>query len=174
VRRHGGHIAVESQLERGAAFHVYLPASPRAEPAARREPVRGGLRRGRGKILVIDDDPAVRKTAEAMLQRLGYAVDTAADHVQGIEKYRAARRLDRPFSAVLMDLTVPGSLDGPEAVRRLLDMDPDARVIVSSGYAEDPVMSGFRQHGFRGRVAKPYSVEELVETLHEELGPGEP
>ena len=71
----------------------------------------------------------------------------------------------RPFDVVIMDLTIPGGMGGKEGIRELKRIDPDARVIVSSGYSEDPVMSEFRQYGFVGVVQKPYKIEDLAELL---------
>jgi CheY-like chemotaxis protein len=161
---------VESQVEKGTTFHVYLPAS-KQDPVPEKE-VEGKPARGKGKILLIDDDPMILKTAGEMLRRLGYVVLTAMDHEQGIEQYQEAQRDRKRFSAVVMDLTVPGSMGGQEAVQQILRIDPDACVIVSSGYSQDPVMSDFRKHGFRGVVVKPYNIEDLAEAVQCALGPG--
>ena len=171
VSRHGGHITVESQVERGTTFHVYLPAS-KHDPAPAKAG-RGKPSRGKGKVLLIDDDAVILKSAGEMLRRLGYRVVTAGDHEQGIEKFRKAYKDQKPFAVVVMDLTVPGSLGGPKAVKRILRIDPDARVIVSSGYSQDPVMSGFREHGFCGVVAKPYKIEDLAKAVQSALAPDE-
>jgi CheY-like chemotaxis protein len=70
-----------------------------------------------------------------------------------------------PFDVVIMDLTIPGGMGGKEAIKKLLEIDPNATVIVSSGYATDPIMSEYRKHGFKAVIAKPYSVKQLRETL---------
>jgi DNA-binding NarL/FixJ family response regulator len=68
-----------------------------------------------------------------------------------------------------MDLTIPGGMGGKEAIKRLKEEDPGARVIVSSGYSEDPVLQGFSEYGFSGVVAKPYSMDDLAEVIHSVL-----
>ena len=82
---------------------------------------------------------------------------------------KKARTSGRPIDVVVMDLTIPGGMGGKEAARELLRIDPDAKLIVSSGYSTDPVMSDFRAHGFRAVISKPYRIEELGETLRKVL-----
>jgi CheY-like chemotaxis protein len=96
--------------------------------------------RAGGRVLVMDDDEIIRKMLTSMLNLVGYDVVAAADGAEAIKEYEQAAAKGRPFSAVIMDLTVPGGMGGKEAVSRLLEMDPAARVIVSSGYATDPIM----------------------------------
>ena len=73
--------------------------------------------------------------------------------------------LNQPFDAVIMDLTIPGGMGGKEAIKRLLEIDPEVKAIVSSGYSNDPIMADFKKYGFCGVVAKPYTLEELGEAL---------
>jgi CheY-like chemotaxis protein len=124
---------------------------------------------GEGRILLVDDEEIVRSSAGAVLRRLGYEVAFARDGLEGIELYQAARGEKRPFDAVLMDLTIPGGMGGREAVKGLKKIDPDAKVIVSSGYSSDPIMSRFREYGFDGVVAKPYTIRDLGTTLRKVL-----
>ncbi len=167
VHRHGGHMEVESAPGGGTAFHVYLPASDTsAEPAegAQDEPPRG-----EGRVLVVDDERIVRRSVEKVLKRLGYEVGAAKDGREGIELYESAREEGRPFDAVIMDLTIPGELGGKKTVGRLRKLDPDAKVIVSSGYSDDPVMSRFGEYGFDGVLVKPYKVADLATELQRVL-----
>ncbi|MDB4265105.1 response regulator [bacterium] len=83
--------------------------------------------------------------------------------------YRAALKSTEPFDAVILDLTVRGGMGGKEAIQQLLAIDPRVKGIVSSGYSEDPGITGYEQHGFSGVVAKPYSLEELGEKLNRVL-----
>ncbi|MEE4263145.1 MAG: hypothetical protein V2I56_10675, partial [Desulfobacteraceae bacterium] len=75
----------------------------------------------------------------------------------------------RPFDAVILDLTVRGGMGGKEAMQALIGMDPDVKGIVSSGYSDDPGMTDYKQYGFSGVGAKPYTVEELSEKLSQVL-----
>ncbi len=167
IKKHGGRIEVESRMGKGTTFHVYLPASDRriATPEALDRP----LIRGRGRILLMDDEEDIREVTSSLLTLLGYQVETAENGSQAIEKYRVAMVSQRPFTAVIMDLTIPGGMGGEEAVRRLLTVDPKAKVIISSGHISVPVMSNYKDHGFAGAIAKPYNAVELGEALRKAI-----
>jgi two-component system cell cycle sensor histidine kinase/response regulator CckA len=92
-------------------------------------------------------------------------VKTASDGRQTIELYSMAMQDNTPFDAVIMDLTVPGGMGGKETIEKLLKIDPSAMVIVSSGYANDPIMSNYKQYGFSGMVPKPYKIEDVSKIL---------
>jgi PAS domain S-box-containing protein len=164
VRNHGGHIHVESEVGVGTTVTFYLPASD--QESVSRERIRGGPPRGRGRVLLIDDEEMIRKAANEALHRLGYDVTLAEDGSEGIRLYEEALQGTEPFDAVLLDLTIPGGMGGQEGVRDLLRIDPGARVIASSGYSNDPVMANFRKYGFRDVIIKPYRIDELGEVLH--------
>jgi PAS domain S-box-containing protein len=167
VKRHGGVLTVESAEGEGATFHIYLRASREEPERPSAEP--GRIRKGRGRILVMDDEEPIRMVTGRMLEKLGYEPAHASDGTEALAMYSDALDGDRRFDAVIMDLTVPGGMGGKEAVHKLLELDPDARVIVSSGYSNDPVMAEYRKHGFRGVVTKPVRVDALSEALEEAL-----
>jgi CheY-like chemotaxis protein len=113
----------------------------------------------------VDDEEIIWRAAGEALTRMGYEVQFAEDGAAGIELYREAMHAERPFHAVIMDLTIPGGMGGKEAVGEILRIDPEAKIIASSGYSNDPVMSNFREHGFCGIITKPYRIEDLGELL---------
>ena len=168
VRRHGGVLTVESEEGVGATFHIYLRASREAPERPSMEP--GQLVQGTGRVLVMDDEEAILSITGRMLEKLGYEPSFARDGEEALAAYAGAIEGGWRFDAVIMDLTVPGGMGGKEAVKKLLEVDPDARVIVSSGYSNDPVMADHRKHGFRGVMAKPVRIDVLSEILGEVLG----
>jgi CheY-like chemotaxis protein len=121
----------------------------------------------KGKVLVMDDEELIREVAGEILSHLGYRVEFCGDGVEAIEKYSAARDAREPFAVVLMDLTIPGGMGGKETMKRLLEIDPNAKGIVTSGYSNDPILARFDQYGFRGVVQKPYQMAELDRMLQQ-------
>jgi PAS domain S-box-containing protein len=166
LRKHGGAVTVRSAPGEGAAFDLWIPAS--AAPLAPRgaaAPAVVPLATAAHPVLVMDDEPAIRQVSQRMLTRLGYAVEACCSGEEAVARYRAARAAGRPFGAVIMDLTVRGGMGGAEAAQRILAEDPEARLVVSSGYSNDPVMAEHASHGFRATLHKPYQVAEMAEVL---------
>ncbi len=166
VKKHEGQIQVTSLADKGSTFVVYLPASSEAlfDEASEKKK---RIIKGSGRILVMDDEDIVREAVSSLLDYMGYEVVTVVDGEAALKIYSDARAEGRPFQVVIMDLTVPGGMGGKEAVRKLKEMDPDARAIVSSGYYSDPVMANYRDYGFDGVVPKPYQIEELGRVVKE-------
>ncbi len=113
----------------------------------------------------MDDEEALRKLLASVLGMLGYEVETAQDGAEAIALYEQARGIGRPFQAVLLDLTVRGGMGGAEAASKLKQLDPAARLIVSSGYSASTVMSDYNQYGFDAVLPKPWSKEQLSSVL---------
>lgn len=165
IRRHEGAVTVESIIDKGTTFHVFLPASNAStveEPAK----VENRAHRGRGRILVMDDEADVRMVASDMLELMGYEVDTSPDGVNALQLYATAKRIGRPYAIVMFDLTIPAGMGGKEAIGKLREIDPGAVAIVSSGYSYDPVMADYKDHGFDAVVPKPYKPDELARVLN--------
>ena len=163
IKKHGGHITVISEAGVGTIFEFYLPASEeQAITVAKPEPE---LAFGTGRILLMDDEGTIHRTVGRMLQVLGYDVESVYDGDEALQVYNASLDEGKPYDVVIMDLTIPGGMGGEEAVKKLHEINPQARVIVSSGYANDPVMANFADYGFAGKVAKPVDIKELAETI---------
>jgi CheY-like chemotaxis protein len=163
IRSHGGAVVARSTKDEGSRFTVYLPASE--EDRFQSSVATGDSYDGHGRLLIMDDDEAVRSAAAELLETIGYEVETASDGSQAIALYTEAMETGRRFDAVVLDLTVPHGIGGRETMARLLEIDPKVKAIVSSGYSTDPVMANYREHGFAGVAVKPYRLADLVQTL---------
>jgi PAS domain S-box-containing protein len=162
IKNHDGHITVDSSPN-GTSFTVYIPAT--STPADATPPDTGEIVPGQGRVLVVDDEAPIRRLAGDLLEKLGYEAELVGDGLQAITRYAQALESGRRFDAVIMDLTIRGGIGGRDAITELLEIDPGARVIVSSGYSADPAMAHFRRYGFVGVVAKPYDIRELSRVL---------
>jgi two-component system cell cycle sensor histidine kinase/response regulator CckA len=167
VAKHGGHLSVESTPGTGTVFMVDLPASLEAPLATM--PTNLPLQTGTERLLVMDDDEALRELSKAVLGTLGYDVQTAGDGAEAVDLYEKTKAAGKGFDAVLLDLTVTGGIGGLEAAAMLKQLDPSARLIVSSGYSEAPVMSSFAEYGFDAVILKPWTVREMSEVLRKVL-----
>jgi two-component system, cell cycle sensor histidine kinase and response regulator CckA len=166
VYRHGGHVSVTSRVGKGTTFMICLPSTREPTLSCKEStlPSGGGPPAG-GEVLVMDDDATVRELSGKMLGFLGYRGLACADGKEAVALYRSRREEGKRLLAVILDLTVPGGMGGVEAAKEILALDPEANLIVSSGYSYNPVMAQYRRHGFRAAVAKPYKVEELGHEL---------
>jgi PAS domain S-box-containing protein len=164
VKNHGGYITAKSKLGVGTTFHIYLPASEKPIPVEK-EAVTETAVAGKGKILVMDDEGVIRKLLHDELTDFGYEVELTDYGAEAVERYKESKKSEKPFDAVILDLTVPGGMGGKEVIKKLLEVDPNVKAIVSSGYSTDPIMSDFREYGFSAVVAKPYTMEQLERTL---------
>lgn len=166
VKNHGGQIEVTSAPGEGTTFSLLLPASAGvASPVA--PPT--GTCSGRGRILLMDDEPVVRQVVSRILTALGYEVQAAAEGATAVALYRDGLAGGIPFDAVILDLTVPGGMGGAETIGLLLAIDPAVRAIVSSGYSSDTVMSNYGDYGFKSVIAKPFQANDLSRVLRQVL-----
>lgn len=168
IRNHQGYLFAESEPDKGTALHIYLPAS---NPARGREAdlAASDLKEGPVNILVMDDEEIVREITAKMLCQAGYEVDVARDASEAIQVFTLRMKEGNPFHVVVLDLTVRGGMGGKEVVQRLLEIEPGLKAVVSSGYSEDPVMTDFSDYGFSAAVIKPYSIDDLRETIEKVL-----
>jgi PAS domain S-box-containing protein len=163
VARHDGQIAVESEPERGTTVKVLLPACD----TARVEPTRPHAtpHPSAARILIIDDEQAVRSALTGLLSLRGHSVTTARSSREGVDHYEKARKAGTPFDLVIVDLTIPGEPGGTETLERLRGIDPRVQAVATSGYSESPVMADPKRFGFAHTLPKPFTLADIDAVL---------
>jgi PAS domain S-box-containing protein len=160
IQQHQGHIGVHSERGKGTTFTLYLPSSHSTvdlNPQA--------ISKGRGRILVMDDEHSIRQMIEDALTHFGYEVTAVQDGQAAIDVFSEALTNGDTFDAILLDLTVPGGMGGKDAIQHLRRLDPHVKAIATSGYSDDPIMSDFQSYGFQDILVKPYKITDLATTL---------
>jgi signal transduction histidine kinase/CheY-like chemotaxis protein len=167
IKKHHGLITVESELGQGTTVDVYLPAADDHPEALARIPVPLRLTAGtpKGRILVMDDEEIIWDVAGQMLNHMGYETAFAINGDEAIQMYQEARQQNQAFDAVILDLTIKGGMGGRETIIKLMEVDPLVKAFVSSGYSDDPVVTGYKAYGFTGVIVKPYNIQELGQAL---------
>jgi len=172
VKAHGGNIGIRSTVGKGSTFSFYLPSTGQVfHDCSFAATVCTPAGNAGAAFLVMDDEEVIRELAADILEHLGCQVSSCADGQEAVRLYREAAEGGRPFTAVLMDLTIPGGMGGKEAAQAILAIDPAAYLIVSSGYSSDPVMAEYRQYGFSAAIAKPYTIEEIDQVVKNAMLP---
>ncbi len=163
INKHDGLISVESEPGQGATFTIFLPAT--LDVRKRREKKSLPFSHGKGRVMIMDDEKMVRDVAGHLLEHLGYDVVFAEDGDEAVNLYGSLQDTAEPVDIIIMDLTIPGGMGGKKAVREILRLDAKAKVIVASGYSNDPIMALCQNYGFRAAVAKPFTLSTLAQTI---------
>jgi two-component system cell cycle sensor histidine kinase/response regulator CckA len=165
VKKHGGLLHLESSSPEGSTFTFYLPAAESAvvqsSPAASQPELHLRNRR----VLVMDDEPAIRDLTSQLLSTLGFDATAVPDGQSAVQTYEHALRRGENFQAVILDATVRGGMGGLATIERLRGLDPNVTAIVCSGYSDEAALSQFFAYGFRGALPKPFSRTELADVL---------
>ena len=167
IEKHNGYITVDSKLGSGTTFYVYLPATTENKTKRSNSPKKKveNNHNKEGKILLMDDEKIVRKALKKILEKLGYMVETATEGQETLARYKENLETGEPFNAVILDLTIPGGMGGKETIKGLLEIDPNVKALVSSGYSNDPVMAKYKDYGFKGIIIKPYDADALSKAI---------
>ena len=163
IRNHGGVLWADSEEGVGSQFSFLLPALSPEENIPL--PKTQDIKFGHGNILIMDDEAQIRNVLGEMIQTCGYNFKAVSDGEEALNVFRQAKDSGEPFSAVILDLTIPGGLGGKEVVKEMLSLEPHLRAIVVSGYSNDPVLANYKNYGFKGRVAKPFNLIDLSVAL---------
>jgi PAS domain S-box-containing protein len=166
ITKHDGHVQVDSVPGEGTSFSIYLPAAARELESTGETPVQRVGDQLKGKVLVMDDEEAVRQTICLMLEEFDLQSVAAANGDDAVRLYQEHLNKGNPFCLSILDLTVPGGKGGKEVAEEILALDPDARLVVSSGYSQDPIMARHRDYGFCAVLAKPFDLDELGNVLN--------
>jgi signal transduction histidine kinase/ActR/RegA family two-component response regulator len=167
IAKHGGNLSVQTKTGEGTVFIIDLPASAETpEPLAS---LSTSIQKGTGRILAMDDEPALQFLMQNVLIKLGYDVQIAADGAEAIVLFENAKSCGRGFDAVLLDLTISGGLGGIETAAKLKKLDPSVKLIVCSGYSEAPVASDLRKYGFDDIIPKPWTIVSMSEVFRRVL-----
>jgi PAS domain S-box-containing protein len=167
INRHEGIIDVESEIGKGSSFHVYLPAV-KEEVSAKIEK-KSLIQKGSGTIIVMDDEESIRNVLESMLKALGYTVILTKDGNEVMDIIKEEYKAKRIITGIILDLTVPGGMGGKKTILEIRKIDKNVPVFVSSGYAEDPIMSSPIEHGFTDSLCKPFMIADLADMLNKYL-----
>ena len=168
LQKHDGHITVQSDPDQGTTFAVFLPASLdqhlKIDEKGERPPGR------HYRIMVVDGEEMLLNIANRILVRLGHECICVKNSIEAIEIYKHLWKTGTPVDCVIVDLTIPGGMGGKETAGAIYDINPEARIIVSSGYSHDPVMVDYDEYGFCAAIAKPFDMAELRETIDSVMG----
>jgi len=166
VKKHGGLLLLEATSSEGSVFSFFLRATDNAGRGAREGRVAGRpFHYNHQRILIMDDEEAIRELTSQLLGTLGYEVTAVPDGLEAVRIYERALRKGEHFQAVILDATVRGGMGGVATIERLRSMDPKVNAIICSGYSDEAALSEFLAYGFRGALPKPFTRSELADAL---------
>ncbi|MBA3832951.1 MAG: response regulator [Chthoniobacterales bacterium] len=171
IKKHGGFLHLESNSFSGATFAFYLPLARARVVGDPLQPQEDESRLNQ-RILVMDDEAAIRDLTSQLLSTMGYEVTAVPDGSEAVRIYERAARKGEAFQAVILDATIRGGVGGVETIERLRDLDPNVNAIICSGYSDAAAISQFLSYGFRGALSKPFTRRELADALQKALAGG--
>ncbi len=169
ISKHGGFLHLEGNSPAGATFAFYLPLARARVVHEPLQPNDEEDERQQQRILVMDDEAAIRDLTSQLLGTMGYDVTTVPDGSEAVRIYERAQRKGETFQAVILDATIRGGVGGVETIERLRRLDPQVNAIICSGYSDAAAISRFLTYGFRGALSKPFTRRELADALNKAL-----
>lgn len=166
ITKHDGLISVHSKEGAGTTFTIDLPASTQEQQPKENRNLMETTRR-KARIMIMDDEEMIRDITVSMLTMLGHEAMEAGNGREAVELYQREYAAGRPIDLVIMDLTIPGGMGGKEAAQAILALNPEAKLVVSSGYSNDPVMAHFQEYGFTAAIGKPFQLQEMIDVLNQ-------
>ena len=164
IHKHGGYLTARSLPGRGTSFTIYLPAAFGGSDSEKKERQASSAVKA-ARVMVMDDEEMLLKLAQSQLAMLGHEPILVTDGEQALNRYQDLQDRGTPVDLVIMDLTIPGGMGGRETAKKLLALDPAAKIVVASGYSNDPVMAAFEKYGFKAAIAKPFDLARLSSTI---------
>jgi two-component system cell cycle sensor histidine kinase/response regulator CckA len=165
IKKHGGMLHLENSSPEGATFAFYLPATENQNAAVEPPVTERVFHFNHQRILVMDDEAAIRELTSQLLSTLGYEVTAVPDGLEAVRIYERALRRGENFQAVILDATIRGGMGGIATMERLRGLDPHVTAIICSGYSDEAALSQFLTYGFRGALPKPFTRRELADAL---------
>ncbi len=172
IKKHKGLIEVESEEGKGTTFYIFLPST--TKKINKKEKIKEVKRekttfKEKRRALILDDEESIRELLKEMLENLNFKVDFTKTGEEAIKKFKENHKKQKKYDILIFDLTIPGAMGGKEAIEEIIKIEPKAKVIVSSGYSNDTVMSNYKEYGFVEVLPKPYKFDELKEILERVL-----
>jgi CheY-like chemotaxis protein len=165
---HGGTIDVESVIDEGSSFHVYLPAMP-DKLYLQTDTDMVSKHRGSGTILIMDDEEIIRESMGKMLEYIGYSVIYTKDGNEALEIFKNEKKANRIIKGLFLDLTIPGGLGGKDIITDLRSLNKELPIFAISGYSDDPIMKDPNVYGFTASLCKPFRRNEVMQILEKHM-----
>lgn len=165
VKKHGGLLELEKTSSEGSTFAFYLPATDAEAPVSESDSLERVFNFNSQRVLVMDDEAAIRDLTSELLTTMGYEVIAVPDGAEALKSYENAMRAGENFQAVILDATIRGGMGGVATIERLRDLDPNVSAIICSGYSDEAALAEFLSYGFRAALAKPFTVNDLAKVL---------
>jgi len=168
INRHGGTIEVETVIDQGSTFHIYLPACP--EESCVESHMTEITHKGGGTIMIIEDEEIIQEIIAGMLKTFGYSVVCMNDGKEALEFFIKEDKAKRTVAGLILDLTVSGGMGGKDIIKEIRKLNTTIPVFVTSGYADDPIIRNPHEYGFTASIGKPFRKADLAQILEKHMG----